>query len=261
MRLNVNRWGGGPGDPVVCLHGLSQRGSVFAEAGTQLARRGHTVLAPDLRGHGRSGHQPPWGTESHVDDVLSMLDELEVERVACLVGHSFGGRIAVTLAARAEGRVDRLVLLDPGLVVPANQALRAAEIARRDWSFATREGGVLALKSSDMTVDPVAGSIEEFVEVDMQRGPDGNFRFSHCPSAVVVGWSEMTVAPPVIASIPTLMVVPENPLVDGTSQRARYEESLGELLTVVTVPKGHNLLWEAPAETISAVEAFLSWPL
>jgi hypothetical protein len=49
----------------------------------------------------------------------------------------------------------------------------------------------------------------------------------------------------------------EVPLFDGSAQAARYRDALGDLLTEVTVPNGHNVLWESPAETLSAVGRFL----
>ena len=48
------------------------------------------------------------------------------------------------------------------------------------------------------------------------------------------------------------------PLYDSSVQIARYEEELGDLLAVVRVPNGHNVLWESPAETIGAIEDFLA---
>jgi pimeloyl-ACP methyl ester carboxylesterase len=54
------------------------------------------------------------------------------------------------------------------------------------------------------------------------------------------------------------MLRPEVPLFDPVVQDTLYREALGEGLTEVTVPKGHNVFWEAPEETISAIEKFLS---
>ena len=52
-----------------------------------------------------------------------------------LIGHSFGGRLAFELAARAPKLVPRLVLLDPAILLPGHVALAAAENARRDKTY------------------------------------------------------------------------------------------------------------------------------
>jgi pimeloyl-ACP methyl ester carboxylesterase len=230
---------------------------VFEELGQRLAASGHPVLAVDLRGHGDSGREPPWNSATHVEDLLETLDAAAVER-ASWVGHSFGGRLVAEAAALAPARTERLVLLDPGLEVPAAIALRSAEIERLDWSFATEDGALNALLSSDSVVAAPRQVVEDFVRADVRKGPDGRFRFSFCPAAVVVAWSEMTLPAPPIARIPTLIVRAEKPLFPPDSAlESSYLDALGDLLTARSVPNGHNVLWESPAETGEAIERFV----
>jgi 3-oxoadipate enol-lactonase len=66
----------------------------------------------DLRGFGRSGR--PVGSFSHAADVLAVLDETGIDR-AILVGASFGGLVALDLAAAHPERIERLVLADAPL--------------------------------------------------------------------------------------------------------------------------------------------------
>ena len=70
------------------------------------------VVRLDLRGYGET--PLPAGPYSNARDVLRLLDELGVERAA-FVGNSYGGRVALDVAALAPDRVTRLVLLSPGL--------------------------------------------------------------------------------------------------------------------------------------------------
>jgi esterase len=256
MVLKTRKWGSPSAECVVCLHGVTQNGSVFADLGEKLAAEGHFVLAVDLRGHGKSGRKPPWNTATHVRDVLQTLEQEGVER-ATWIGHSFGGLVAATLASEATERTQGLVLLDPGLEVPADRALRSAEIERLDWSFATVDGAVNAMISNEAVIASPREVVEAFVEEDLRKGPDGRFRFSVCPSAVVVAWSEMTLPLPPIAQVPTLAIIAEKPLFDSSRQQQVYADELGDLLTKVIVPNGHNILWESPRETLSAIERFL----
>ena len=259
MRLHTRTWGAAKADAVVCLHGITQHGGVFEPLAQRLVGGGRHVAALDLRGHGESGREPPWSVATHVDDVLETLDALGIERAAW-IGHSFGGRVAAELAARAPERVGRLALLDAGLHVPPERALRQAEIDRLDWSFTTVAGATNAMLASDSIVAAPEEVVAAYVEQDVQRGPDGRLRFRFCPSAVVVAWSEMALPPPPIAQLPTLMVAAMAPLFDGREQIRRYRAALGPLLTVATVPNGHNVLWESPVETTGALESFLVAP-
>lgn len=112
MTSNVRRTG--RGDPVVLLHPLALSGAVWGDVATRLVSDGFDVIAPDARGHG--AEPAPWDgapftVADLADDVAVLLDELGVDR-AHVVGMSMGGSVAVELAARHPGRVDRLVLVD-----------------------------------------------------------------------------------------------------------------------------------------------------
>ena len=79
---------------------------------------GICLLAPDLRGRGRSAKLPgPYGIEEHVIDLLAVLDDAGATS-AVVVGHSMGAYVAARLAAEHPDRVSGLVLLDAGLPFP-----------------------------------------------------------------------------------------------------------------------------------------------
>jgi 3-oxoadipate enol-lactonase len=85
----------------------------------------HIVVAPDLRGFGKTPHAS--GSFSHVEDVRELLDELAIER-ATVVGGSLGGRVALELALTHPHRVARLVLCPPAL-----PDWEWSEVVRRTW--------------------------------------------------------------------------------------------------------------------------------
>jgi pimeloyl-ACP methyl ester carboxylesterase len=238
------------------LHGVSHNGGVFEGLAADLAERGHFVVGVDLRGHGESLREPPWNAATHVGDVLDTVDALGIQR-ATWVGHSFGGRLAAMLAVEAPELTKGAALLDPGLEVPPGRALQGAEIERLDWSFATVDGALSAMLSSTSMVAPDRAAVASWVRSDVSVGPDGRHRFSFCPSAAVVAWSEVVLPPPPVARVPTLLLAAEVSLTDPSVQARRFRDELGNLLTTVVVPNGHNVFWESAAETTAAVEAFL----
>jgi len=257
MRLKTRSWGPLGGDRILCVHGVAQHGGIFERLGRQLGDEGRRVTAVDLRGHGGSGPEPPWNVGTHVEDLLATLDA-EGEGAATVIGHSFGGLLAASLAARASERVRQLVLLDPAMGLPPAYVLKSAEMDRLDWSFATVHGAVNALLANDKVVAAPKEEIAAFVRGDLRPGGDGRLRFSFCPSAVVAAWSEMTLPGPVPAPLPTLIVRPVASPIPSAPEDKRYREALGSLLTLRAVPNGHNVLWEAPTEVAAAVSEFLS---
>jgi len=100
----------GQGPPVLCLHGLLGSGRNWAGVASALAP-GSDVVLPDLRNHGASPWSDEVGYPAMADDVASLLDSLGLAS-ARLVGHSMGGKVAMTLALTRPERVERLVVVD-----------------------------------------------------------------------------------------------------------------------------------------------------
>src|SRR2546422_3792502 len=107
---------GGAGVPVVLLHGLSAGATTWVEVIDRL-HPSHHVVALDLPGHGASG-PPPAGAkiEWYADAVAAGMAALAASP-AVVVGHSFGGQVALRLAQRHPEDVRGLVLIGPSGVV------------------------------------------------------------------------------------------------------------------------------------------------
>jgi lipase len=129
--LRVGRWtASAPDAPVVlAVHGVTANHLAWQLLG---ALDRFTVVAPDLRGRGRSSHLAgPAGMERHAEDLVAVLDHLEVP-APLLAGHSMGGFVAAAFVARNPARVAATVLVDGGLPFPplpagvtADQAMAA----------------------------------------------------------------------------------------------------------------------------------------
>src|ERR1700722_16373957 len=108
MRLNCIESGDGP--PVVLLHGLFGAARNFGTVQRALAPL-FRVIAMDARNHGASPHAAGMTYATLAADVLETLDALGVARTA-VIGHSMGGKTAMTLAVMAPERVGRLLVAD-----------------------------------------------------------------------------------------------------------------------------------------------------
>ena len=102
---------------VLGLHGMTGTHMIYRTVARELCRgaRPMCLLAPDLRGRGRSAHLPePYGIAVHVADLIAVLDHVGADR-AIVVGHSMGCNIGARFAADHPERTAALVLLDGGL--------------------------------------------------------------------------------------------------------------------------------------------------
>lgn len=123
VNLNVLEWSS-EGTALLFIHGFSNEAHIWDEFAAGLAPY-YRVLAMDLRGHGDSDWHPQGNYEysEHVNDVLSLLDHLGIERVV-IVAHSLGGRVAMLLAEQAAARVAGLVIVDSAPEIDRRGAVR-----------------------------------------------------------------------------------------------------------------------------------------
>jgi len=249
----VHDWGPADGPPLFCLHGITSWGGRFRRLAEERFSAFH-VFAPDLRGHGVSDWEPPWNLGTHTDDLVETLDALRVERVD-VIGHSFGGRLGLELAARHPERVGRLVLLDPAVWVPPQVALRRAERTRHDESFASVDEAI-ATRLADNPAANRAFVAEELPQ-HMHLGDDGRWRARFARSAVVAAYGEMAKPPPLDrVAAPTLLIRGGDSEVVPDALVDIVRETMADC-EVVTVPGGHIVMWDAFDETASAILGFL----
>jgi lipase len=251
--LHVHAWGDERKPTLVCLHGVTAWGGHFASLATALAGS-HRVVAPDLLGHGASTHEPPWRIDAHLDAV-----ERSVGPAPFWLGHSFGGRLAFEHAARHLGEVERLVLLDPAILLAPHVALWAAENARRERVYESFESAI----DRRYEESQLHRARRELVENEL-RGhlfeESDEWRYRYSQACVVTAYSEMSVAPPAFSDVrvPTLLVLGEDSYLPYDHLLEAHRDALEDLLEVVTVPGGHTVLWDAPEETAAAIVSFLA---
>jgi pimeloyl-ACP methyl ester carboxylesterase len=131
MRLAVTSLGEGP--PVVFLHGLFGQGRNFAAIARPLAARARVLLL-DLRNHGSSRHAEGMSYPDMARDVSETLDAEGIASAA-VIGHSMGGKVAMTLALTEPARVCRLLVSDiaprpyTGTLARYAEAMRALPLA------------------------------------------------------------------------------------------------------------------------------------
>lgn len=254
MTLALHEWGPPEAPRIVCLHGVRNHGGHFGPLAARLP--GHRVVAPDLIGHGHSPWEPPWDIPTHLRAIVDAVGARE----SILIGHSFGGRLAFELAARAPKLVPKLLLLDPVIVIPGHVALAAAETARNDKSYVSFD----ELVDSRYIESQLHFAPRELVETDLaahvETSDDGRMRYRYCQSAVVAAYGEMASEPPRFEDVrvPTLLILGERSYLPYDHLLDAHRAALGDLLDVVVVPGGHSVTWDALEETSAAIAEFLA---
>ena len=110
LELHFHQFGSGP--PVVILHGLFGSSRNWQSVARDLAEN-FFVITVDLRNHGSSPHATQMSYAVMASDVSLLMQKLDLKGVT-LIGHSMGGKAAMTLALAEPDRIARLVVVDIG---------------------------------------------------------------------------------------------------------------------------------------------------
>ena len=126
MRLNVVQFGSGT-PRVLLLHGLSSAGPTWWQIGTMLEAAGYSSIAPDLRGHGASGHPGEYSLDGYASDVIESCPG----PWPLVIGHSLGGATAVRAASLVPDFAATYLLIDPAIDFDpvAAETVRTAVVA------------------------------------------------------------------------------------------------------------------------------------
>lgn len=253
------------GRPVLLLHGVPETSSCWRDLAPALAAAGRRTLAPDLPGLGGSAFPGPFDLASVAAEVAALLDH-ETQGPVDVVGHDWGGGVALALAAVRPDLVRRLVLL--------NAAHRSAPLRRAPHVplFALpvlpeavfRLGGArlvdLMLRlgwKAATPLDPELRSEYLAAYADPARVPAmlAYYRAAVRPQvrALLPGQPAAPRLPQVVTQDATVLWGAADPVLP-VQVAERIAAELGPTTTVVTVPgAGHFVHEEAPETTREVV--------
>ena len=233
----------GAGAPrVLALHGWRRERGDFRRV-----LDGLDALALDLPGFGASPPpNAPCGSAEYAAAVAPVLDEMDGPPV--ILGHSFGGRVAVHLAEKWPERVGALVLTGVPLLRPASVnagrgrrpplAFRAARALHRRGLFPDERMEALRKRHGSADYRAASGVMRDVLVRVVNETYEEQLRAVRCPVELVWG-DDDTAAPLEVAE--------------------RAAEMLGDLVTLTVVPgAGHLTPSTAPDELRAAVERRLA---
>ena len=100
----------GQGKPLVVLHGLLGMSDNWIMPAKELAKN-FTVILPDLRNHGNSPHSDGFDLQLMAEDIVELINDLGFTSVY-LMGHSMGGRVAISVALQHPELIEKLIVVD-----------------------------------------------------------------------------------------------------------------------------------------------------
>ena len=184
--LHVHRYGPSAPPRVLAIHGLTGHGRRWEQLAAHLP--GVAVVAPDLVGHGRSSWQAPWTIDAHAAALAAVL--ADVTEPVLVVGHSFGGAVALHLAATHPELVSGLVLLDPAVGLDGAWMAEIAEamLASPDY---TDRAEARSEKVDGSWADVDDAQLEAELDEHLIELPSGRVGWRISVPAMISYWSEL----------------------------------------------------------------------
>ncbi|MGH3563387.1 MAG: alpha/beta fold hydrolase, partial [Mycobacterium sp.] len=218
-----------------------------------------TMAAPDLLGHGRSSWAAPWTIDANVAALAALLDD-QADSPVLVIGHSFGGAIALHLAAARPDLVATLVLLDPAVGLNgawmrdiADAMLASPDYPDRAEARAEKATGAWA------DVDPVLLDAE--LDEHLVALPGGRYGWRISLPAMMSYWSELArsiVLPP--AGTPTTLIraMCTSPRYVSDDLIAALRARLGTKFSLLDLDCDHMVAQARPAEVATAIRGRLA---
>jgi pimeloyl-ACP methyl ester carboxylesterase len=265
----------GSGPAVLLLHGLGGDLGTWDRVLPALAEH-HTVIAPDLLGHGRSDKpRADYSLGGYANGMRDLLTVLGVDRVT-VVGHSFGGGVAMQFAYQYPERTERIVLVGSGglgrevspvlrlLTVPGSGVVLGALASTPVRQIAT--GAVRAALHlpwiGDGRLMPALADGPELLDgFNALAHADSRSAFLHVlraavePSGQVVTMLDRSY---LAAAIPTLLVWGDRDSVIPVAHARRGAVALPGSRLVIVPGAGHFPHRDEPGTFVAAVEDFLA---
>ena len=251
--LNVHRYG--PADPaqILAVHGLTGHGQRWQTLATR-----HlpdvSIVAPDLLGHGRSSWAAPWTVDANIAALAELLVRVAA-RPVLVVGHSFGGAVALKLAAARPDLVASLVLLDPAVGLDGAWMANIADDMMASPYYLDRDEARNEKASGSWgDVDPA--ELDAELDEHLVELPDGRFGWRISIPAMMSYWSELArefVLPHKGIRTTLVRATRTDPPYVTDALIAALDEQLGPRFSLVDFDCDHMVAQAQPAETAAVI--------
>ena len=244
----------GSGYPLVLIHGFPHNRSLWAGQLFGLSDRCR-VIAPDLRGFGKSPGAPPWSMESYADDIAELMERLSIEK-AVIGGLSMGGYILFEFLRRYPERVHSVILADTRSGADNDET----KTKRRALQEVARTRGATAV--ADAQITGMVGATTRATHPEIVR--QVHSMLASAPVEGIVGALEAMMNRPDSADtlleidVPVLIVVGEEDALTPVKESQSMHAAIPGSTLAVIPDAGHVSNIEHPQEFNSALRNFLA---
>lgn len=254
--LHVQRYGPSGPARVLTIHGVTEHGRIWHRLAHHLPEI--PIAAPDLLGHGRSPWAAPWTIDANVSALAALLDN-QGDGPVVLVGHSFGGAVAMHLAAARPDQVAALVLLDPAVALDGSRVREVVDamLASPDY-LDPAEARAEKATGAWADVDPPVLDAE--LDEHLVALPNGRYGWRISLPAMVCYWSELArdiVLPPVGTATTLVRAVRASPAYVSDQLLAALDKRLGADFELLDFDCGHMVPQAKPTEVAAVIRSRL----
>lgn len=232
--------------PVVVMHGWGCRASTVNLLAQAALTPETTVYNLDLPGFGDSPEPPEtWGIEQYTECIEGFCRELGL-KAPVLIGHSFGGRIAILMASRSE--VSKVILVDAAGIKPS-----------RSLGYYVK---VYSFKTAKKLLPLLLGRKRGQAAIDRWRGKAGSSDYAAASPVMrrimsTVVNQDLTDRLPLIKA-PTLLIWGEKDTATPLKDAKKMERLIPGAGLVSYPEAGHYSFLDRPAQTSAVVRSFIN---
>jgi lipase len=213
-----------------------------------------SIAAPDLLGHGRSSWAAPWSIDANVAALAALIDTA-ADGPVVVVGHSFGGAVALQLAAARPDQVAALVLLDPAAALDGEQVREVVDgmVSYPDY---TNPAEARAEKAFGAWSDVDPAVLDAELDEHLVALPNGRCTWRMSLPAMVCYWSELArdiVLPPAGTTTTLVRGIRADPQYVSEDLIAALQQRLGADFELLDFECGHMVPQAKPAEVAAVI--------
>ncbi|MFG1945843.1 alpha/beta fold hydrolase [Nonomuraea sp. NPDC048826] len=259
--IRYRAWGpaGRPG--VVFVHGGAAHGRWWDHL-APLYADGHRVVAPDLAGHGDSGHARRYSHDSWAEQVLAAADDAGVAGPPVLVGHSMGGLVCLRAALSYGPRLGGVVCVDSILREEDDtpeHVHRRQRALRRPRLYPSREEAVARFHPIPEVGRAHRFIVEHLAETSV-RAVEGGWTWKFDP--LLFGQASLTMAELAPPGCPVALLRAEDGLPPPGMTETMRRRLNASLPVVEIAGSGHHVMLDQPLTLVAALDGvFAAWGL
>ncbi|HEX6419283.1 MAG TPA: alpha/beta hydrolase [Acidimicrobiales bacterium] len=254
-------WGERGRRGIVFVHGGGAHAHWWTHVAASFARD-FRVVAPDLSGHGDSGHRPEYSLAQWTREVVAAAEAGGIDGPAVIVGHSMGGFVTIATAALHPDRLAGAIVCDSPVTAPDPEvrASRLGSAFGAPRTYPTREAALARFR----TVPPQARYLDFVVDHVARRSlrqVEGGWRwkFDRQVFGQFAGGMR-SIALPYLSQVRCRLALlrSENGLVTADIGAAMYER-LGRVAPVIEIPEaGHHAMLDQPLLLLTALRTLVA---